>query len=265
MSDDIDLQGALGEWLVSSIGTEAKLLSGKRLVCGPAWPVYVIEAEISDRPEKFVVRLFNNEKFMEPDLAWHEARVLDHVKDLPIPTPRLIAFCPDDTVCGHPVLLMSYLDGQVELKPGNLGSWLSQLAEALADIHRIPPKDLPWRYSSTTKEGKLRVPDWSQYGDLWQKAIEIRLAGPPACEDVFIHRDYHPVNLLWSSGQMAGVVDWHKGCVGPASVDVAHCCINLATLYGPRAVNTFQEAYASFVDSQFFHDPFWDLETMSLK
>ena len=60
MSDKLDLHGALGEWLVSSIGAKARLLSGKRLVCAPAWPVYLIEAEINDRTEKFVVRLFNN-------------------------------------------------------------------------------------------------------------------------------------------------------------------------------------------------------------
>ena len=135
-----------------------------------------IETEIDDRTEKFVVRLFNNEKFMEPDLPLHEATILDHVQGLPIPTPRLIAYCPDDTVCGHPVLLMGHLDGHVELRPRNLTSWLYQLAEALSAIHRIPAKDLPWRYSSTIKEEKLRVPHWSQHGDLWQKAIEIRLA-----------------------------------------------------------------------------------------
>ena len=102
---------------------------------------------------------------MEPDLARHEASVLDHVQGLPIPTPRLIAFCPDDTVCGHPVLLMSHLEGHVELRPENLDSWLSQLAEALSAIHRLRKENLPWCYASTTRVEKLPVPSWSQHGE----------------------------------------------------------------------------------------------------
>ena len=72
-----------------------------------------------------------------------------------------------------------------------------------------------------------------------------------------------PANVLWSSGAMAGVVDWHKACIGPADVDVADCCVDLAMLYGPQAVDTFQKVYtASAPDPRFLHDPFWDLETL---
>ena len=48
---------------------------------------------------------------------------------------------------------------------------------------------------------------------------------------VFIHRDFHPGNLLWSGSR----ADWRRRlgerCVGPAEVDAAHLRVNLAILW----------------------------------
>ena len=56
-----------------------------------------------------------------------------------------------------------------------------------------------WRYSNYTTAEGLRVPVWSRCPELWQKAIDHWLRGQPNDGDVFIHRDYHPVNVLWRS------------------------------------------------------------------
>jgi Ser/Thr protein kinase RdoA (MazF antagonist) len=45
---------------------------------------------------------------------------------------------------------------------------------------------------------------------------------------VFLHRDYHPGNLLWNDGSLSGIVDWAFSCRGPRGVDVAHTRWNLA-------------------------------------
>lgn len=264
MLEEVKLEGDLADWLVSSIGIGTRLISSKRLVCGPAWPVYLITTEINNQIEKFVLRLFNNEAWLkrEPDMAQHEASVLEHVRGVALPTPQLIAFCPDSTACGYSVLLMSYLDGQVELRPANMERWLIQLAEALVAIHNVATAGLSWRYSSFTKVEDLRVPLWSRHRDLWQKGIDVRLAGPPPYEEAFLHRDYHPVNALWSSDELAGIVDWHRGCLGPASVDISHCCINLTTMYGPEIASKFRQTYLDVVGPQFVHDSFWDLDSL---
>ena len=39
-------------------------------------------------------------------------------------------------------------------------------------------------------------------------------AGPRPDRVTLIHRDYHPLNTLWSRGRITGIVDWASGCAG---------------------------------------------------
>ena len=78
----------------------------------------------------------------------------------------------------------------------------------------------------------------------------------------FIHRDFHPSNLLWQNGQVSGVVDWVNGCRGPAGIDVAWCRHNLANLHGVAVADDFLGAYIEAAGSEFDYDPHWDLMTV---
>jgi aminoglycoside phosphotransferase (APT) family kinase protein len=79
---------------------------------------------------------------------------------------------------------------------------------------------------------------------------------------VFLHRDYHPGNVLWSGGEISGIVDWVSGCIGPPEVDVAHCRANLAVLAGdPEAADRFLELWQSVTGCRDYH-PYWDLTTV---
>ena len=77
----------------------------------------------------------------------------------------------------------------------------------------------------------------------------------------FIHRDYHPTNVLWCGGAVSGVVDWINACRGPAGVDVAHCRTNLAQMCGPDSADRFLDAYREVADG-FIYDPYWDVDSM---
>jgi hypothetical protein len=85
---------------------------------------------------------------------------------------------------------------------------------------------------------------------------------PPSFRECFIHRDYHPSNVLWNNGAVSGVVDWVNGCRGPAGIDVAWCRHNLAILHGVRAADDFLAAYIRCAGSDFEYDPYWDLMTL---
>ena len=79
---------------------------------------------------------------------------------------------------------------------------------------------------------------------------------------VFIHRDYHPTNVLWhSGGAINGVVDWINVCRGPVGVDVAHCRTNLAQMYGPETADRFLDAYLVAAEG-FVYDPYWDIDSL---
>ena len=241
----IDLKGPVGDWLVRALGKGVKPVRGERLICGPASPAHLVEVERRGRRERYVLRLFVDQDWLarEPDLAEHEAAALRQAASHGLPAPGVVDFCPDGSACGFPAVLMTFLDGAVNLAPGGLDNRLAETARMLARIHSVPAVDFPWRYFSFTNEETLSPPSWSKRPGLWEEAIRIRLAGPPENSDVFLHRDYHPVNLLWEGAGLSGVVDWVNACAGPAGVDVAHCRTNLVLMYGVSVAERFRQAY----------------------
>ena len=261
---ELDLRSPVGDWLARSIGTNTRPVRSKRLICGDSSPVHLVDVEHDGRREKFVLRLFMNEGWLrnEPDLARHEATVLEHAVAHGLPAPQVVAYAEDASACGYPAVLMTFLYGTVRLTSDDRSGWLTEMAGTLAMIHSVPARDIPWTYFSFTDEKALGVPKWAKRPDLWKEAIRIRNEGPPDEESVFLHRDYHPVNLLWNGDQVVGIVDWVNACAGPAGIDVAHCCTNLAFIHGPTAVSAFRQAYQEASGKRYVYHPYWDVDTI---
>ena len=74
---------------------------------------------------------------------------------------------------------------------------------------------------------------------------------------VFMHRDFHPGNLLWDGEDLAGIVDWAVARLGPPGADLAHTRANLALVDGPEAADGFLDAYLALVRS-YEHHLWWD-------
>ena len=208
-----------------------------------------------------VLRLFTNADWLaeEPDLATHEASNLVKVRGAGLPTPELVAFDPTSASCGVPAILMTRLPGSVNLLPTDFHAWLTQQAEVLFTLHALEGTHYPWHYAPYNRVQDLRVPGWSGRPDLWEKAIEI-VSGPwPAHTPCFIHRDYHPVNVLFKNGRLSGIVDWPNACLGPACIDLSWSRANLAGMYGVPAADHLLQIYNSLAGPASDYDPFWDL------
>jgi aminoglycoside phosphotransferase (APT) family kinase protein len=210
-----------------------------------------------------VLRLFDNVAWLadEPDLVSHEAAALGEAGRAGCPAPRLIAWSSDDVGFGAPALLMSRLSGEVLLLSSDEADWIGRLAFALAAIHRHPGGDLRWTYFPWCDPATAVVPAWSTEAAAWQRAIAIARGPAPEAPTVFIHRDFHPVNVLWQAGEISGIVDWVNACRGPASVDVAHCRSNLAFMYGAPVAEAFLAAYLRATPG-FRHNPYWDVVSL---
>ena len=122
-----------------------------------------------------------------------------------------------------PATLVEKIEGTVVLIPIDTQDWLRGLAESAAAIHRVEASGFRWKYRRYNDGVRLSVPLWSKQQDAWRRAIEIVQAPPHSYRECFIHRDYHPSNVLWQGGRVSGVVDWVNGCRGPAGIDVAWC------------------------------------------
>jgi aminoglycoside phosphotransferase (APT) family kinase protein len=206
--------------------------------------------------ERFVLR-----RYLDADeVTRHPHRVDDEVRALEGAcavlgdrVPRPIAFDGKGGHAGHPALLMTHLRGT----PVVHGLHPELLVEPLARLHhaevevRLPP------YRHWFDLERSRVPRRPSSSHAWRRLTEIVSAPEPASPLVFLHRDYHPGNLLWDGGQMTGIVDWVVACRGPAAVDVAHTRCNLALTDGIEAADRFLAEYRR-ADPSYAHHPWWD-------
>lgn len=249
-------------WLARATGIAAERLDLRKLPGATSSTVWLVRG-LEPSSRRFVLRVLDSRAWLEeePDLAAHEAAALERARRAGLRAPELVAHAPDDAPFGAPVVLMSFVEGRVELRPADLEGWLGALARELAAIHRQPADDFGWRFFSWLARDDLAPPAWSERPRLWERAIELVRRPAPASPPVFLHRDFHPVNVLWAGNAISGVVDWINACRGPAGVDVAHCRSNLALMYGPQVAARFLDAYREAAPG-FRHDPYWDLDSV---
>ncbi len=212
-----------------------------------------------DAPRRLVLKLYRPDP-SEPDSAGREARVLELLAPTGLPVPRVVAMDREGTDTVWPALLMTRMPGRRRFRPRELRPWLEGLARLAARIHHTAmPLDALPKYRHWVDE-PLRRPAWWTRPDIWDAAVEIFHAPPPDEPWVFIHRDFHPANVLWKGTRPSAIVDWLHGCNGPVGVDVAHCRLNLWRDLGREAADAWVEAYRA-VNPQAppFH-PHWDIE-----
>ncbi|MEM9777979.1 MAG: aminoglycoside phosphotransferase family protein, partial [Chloroflexota bacterium] len=194
----------------------------------------------------------------EPDLARHEAVVLERAQMGDVHAPEVIAFDEFGAQTTHPAVLMSKVSGTVDLHPADMDDWLKQQAITLNKIHQLPTNHFEWRYVDWFDSAELSVPSWSQQPNVFDELIDILGRPRPTVPHVFLHRDYHPTNVLWEAGHLTSVVDWVNGCIGPAMIDVGHCRLNLASLFGMEAADRFLYHWRKFARAKHY-SAWWDI------
>jgi hypothetical protein len=79
--------------------------------------------------------------------------------------------------------------------------------------------------------------------ELWQSAKDVLRQDGGSYETCLIHRYFQHFNFLWTSGRLTSVVDWGAASIGPAALDVGHCRLNLAVLFGAEWAERLRLAY----------------------
>jgi pimeloyl-ACP methyl ester carboxylesterase/aminoglycoside phosphotransferase (APT) family kinase protein len=179
-----------------------------------------------------------------PGLLAREAEILTLLAEQEgVPAAELIGVDATAEHCDHPSLLMSVLPGRVRVDEEDLDPRVDLLAAQLARIHRVVPEQRPRLYQAWTSPERVLAPD----GAMWERAVDVIRRDPPPYEGCFLHRDFHPGNVLFTGSgaglRISGVVDWVETSWGPADLDVAHCSTALALLYGPECGLGFRERY----------------------
>ncbi|MGW2643778.1 alpha/beta fold hydrolase [Streptomyces sp. NPDC001393] len=233
-------------WVAKQVPA-GRTVTGTRMLQG-GWSSQM-RGLVLDDGEELVLRSFVKPFFRRhaPALLSREAAVLALLAgEADVPAPALVAVDATAEHCDHPSLLMTRLPGRVLVDGGDraaLGHRLDLLAAQLVRIHAVVPDDRPRAYEAWTSPEHVRVPA----GDLWERALDALRRDPPPYRGRFLHRDYHPGNVLFTGAgdelRISGVVDWVETSWGPADLDVAHCSTALALLHGPEHGLAFRDRY----------------------
>lgn len=246
--------GALA-WVESVLG--GQVVAVRALRGGLSSAMHLVSVATGDT---VVLRRYVRFDPSEPDIAAREARALEFVAGLPLPTPELLATDLAGTAIGVPMLLMSRLPGRVDWKPSDQDGWLRRMAELLPVLHAVPlPEPGVIRPFETYRQQSYDLPAWARWPAVWERAMELVRDRVLGGDEVFLHRDFHPGNVLWRRGRVTGVVDWQSASIGPASVDVGHCRANLLSC-GRDAVDRFTTWWERSSGRRY--DPWADLSTI---
>jgi aminoglycoside phosphotransferase (APT) family kinase protein len=251
------------QWVESELG--ARVQNVRPLEGGTSSAVHLLSMEDPvGNPFAVVLRRYVLDWVAEePWVPGNEALVLRLLADSPqIPAPRLLAADPDGTATGTPTTVMSGVPGQVVWAPADPENWLRGLAEILPVIHRAPvaaaPELADWKPYAPDPEWLPLA--WTKHRRAWEQAFEVCDGPGPSAERVFVHRDFHPGNILWTGNEISGIVDWVSSCVGAPEVDVAHCRVNIALHHGVAEADRFLALWLAASGRGGYH-PYWDLVT----
>jgi aminoglycoside phosphotransferase (APT) family kinase protein len=190
----------------------------------------------------------------EPIAARREVDALGFAAAHHLPAPTLVAadLTGGDIGDGIPALLMTWLPGRAVPDPD-----VGLLAQKLAAIHDTDPAGFPYRYFAWNRDRTTGPPAGAPRPRLWERAIALWHDATPSYRPVFIHRDYHPGNVLWRRRALSGVVDWVNACRGPIGCDLATCRGNLVDLAGRAVAERFIAAYTTLTGERL--DPYWEM------
>ncbi|MFF7176413.1 alpha/beta fold hydrolase [Streptomyces pseudovenezuelae] len=238
-----------GGWTATRGWVAKQLPEGRSVVdsgcLSGGWSSQMRRLELDDGTE-LVLRSFVKPFFRRhaPGLLGREASVLALLADVEgVPAPAPVAVDATGEHCDHPSLLMSRLPGGVRVDEEDLDRRLDLLAAQLVRIHQVVPEERPRTYQAWAWPEKVR----GVRGPLWERAVDVIRQDPPPYEGCFLHRDFHPGNVLFTGAgaelRISGVVDWVETSWGPADLDVAHCSTALALLHGPAHGLAFRQRY----------------------
>ncbi|MER6915138.1 phosphotransferase [Streptomyces sp. NPDC000594] len=243
--------GATREWAASHLGDGERIASAVRLRGGWTSVMRRLDLEGPHDPAPLVLRSFVKPFYVRhaEGLLTREAEILRLLAGSPVPVARLRGLDATADRCDHPSLLMSLLPGTIRLDDADAGARAPLLARQLVAVHRIavPERSRPRVYQAWTAPERVRPPARSGRPALWRRAVELIAGAAPPWRGRFLHRDFHPGNVLFEGAgdtlRITGVVDWVETSWGPADLDVAHCATTLALLHGPDAGLVFAGLY----------------------
>ena len=239
--------------MAAELGGDLQVAKVKRLV-GGAMAVHLIELTDGVSTRTVVLKQFPP-GVGSPNNEWDALRF---AKSAGLPSPDPILYDNGSWFSG-PVIVMSALPGTPCFNPKSAENWTADLVDVLAMIHATPVNSVP---------ASMRRPGiwdrWDGSGlELGPKTEAISAAFTElrarSWVTSFCHCDFHPGNVLFHNGFIAGVVDWHSAKLSPFLNDVGRLRAAVAIHPGGDAPDLVATAYAERTGRSLEGLAYWDI------
>jgi hypothetical protein len=249
---------ALLAWVRHELGA-TDVREGARLGGSSSATIHTLGITSGDGVEQLAVAKVFDRAVSGAEAQFHvtnEALNLGRARVAGLLAPDPLLWDPSGGSIGAPVIVMTRLPGTSLPRP-TINGWIEGLASTLVDIATadVNVDDLPavksWLNPSVAR------PEWFDDRGLWDEALARLAQGLTGSGDRFIHRDFHPLNVLWEGDRVSGVVDWVHAGRGPIDFDIASCRVNIALTAGLEAADQFTSALGDVTTE---YDRAWDLD-----
>ena len=209
---------------------------------GVSSEVFLITLESKKGEEKIVLRTEGGPP--AENSIKTEYLLLEKLHQTKVPCAKPIHLDHSKEILDKDFMLMTYLEGTIEIpKIKNFG-FLNKMVGILKNIHNVDTKilpTLPCRFDPTYDLFEF-LPNARINKELKAilKGYDTSYSGKP----VLLHGDFWPGNILWTKDEISGVLDWEYAAIGDPVSDLAVASLELKYDYGKRGVDRFLDLYS---------------------
>jgi aminoglycoside phosphotransferase (APT) family kinase protein len=257
--------------LIDTLAPGGRVLRYRPLRGGVSASVYLVHLEADNGQRRAVVLRRYDSRWhrADPAACTREFKVLQELEARSFPAPRPVLLEQQGGPFGAPTIVITRLPGRPVLRTTDLEDYVYQIADLLAQLHRLPVDRAQFLPDQAALLSKALANRTIADDPLEPGLRQTVLAAWPAVSEsrtstALLHGDYWPGNLVWQRGHLTGVVDWEDARLGDPARDVAICRGDLTLLFGQPAAELFLEQYERAVGSRVSNLAFWDLLTCTL-
>jgi aminoglycoside phosphotransferase (APT) family kinase protein len=256
------------EQLVQTIAPQSRLRWTWPLKGGISAEMIAFEIERPDSQFSRMILRRPSEQTLQrnPHAAEDEFKVLQLTKSLGLATPTPYYLDQSGANFSTPYLVIEYIDGKPEFAPDPGADFIFQLAKHLAKIHSAGYSNqdisfLPKAANACIEISREQLTnlDPSLDDGSIRGALEEVLPLPQRNAPALLHGDYWPGNILWREDMLVAVVDWEDAKLGDPLIDFAISRLDILTIFGIEAMQSFTHHYQSLMDIDYAYLPYWDL------
>lgn len=249
--------------LVQRIEPGSTLRQARHLTGGVSAQITALEVDLpGEQAVKLIVRRHGAvDRAANPRVARDEFRLLEIVRTHGIVAPKPVFLDESCDLFAEPLLVIEFVEGDTASAPLDPVQYVSRVAAELARIHSVQDSPLlsflprqgrgfgtrPDVLDEAMQEGRIR--------DALESAWPLRQTN----QDVLLHGDYWPGNLLWNDDGLAAVIDWEDARVGDPLSDLGNTRMEILFVDGVETMEAFTAHYHSLTDIDLVNLPYWDL------